>query len=81
MLSHELSDVFLMHEVVMILLPAESSAIEKLVPHAGVANVLHDSKIVVRQSWNLASLPSSAARLARFAKVLETCLQPFSQYY
>ena len=61
MLLHKSSDIFLVHEVVLILLPVKCWAIEHLVSPGSTTNVLLDLHIIVCQSGDLASLPGEVA--------------------
>ena len=62
-LSHELKDVLLVHEIILILLPLEGCAVEELVSQAGGTNILLDLHIVVREPGNFASLPGEDAQV------------------
>ena len=68
MSSHEFPDVLLVHVVVLILLPIDCGAIEKLVPHASVPNILLDLHIIVRKSWNPTSLPRKESNVPTIVK-------------
>ena len=57
MLSHELTNVLLVHEVVLVLLPVQSGSIEQLVTQTGAADVLLDLLIAERESGHLSALP------------------------
>ena len=54
-LTHELANLLLVHEVVLVLLPVQSGSIEQLVTHASVADVLLDLLITERESGHLST--------------------------
>ena len=59
--SDKLPNILLVHEVVLVLLPFQGSAVEQLIPHAGVVDVLLDFLVVVRHPGDLSSLPREVA--------------------
>ena len=57
MLSHESSDILLVHEIILVLLPLQSWRIEHLISPTSTANILLDFLVVMAESWDFTSLP------------------------
>ena len=55
--SHESSDVFLVHVVVLVLLPLEGWSVKHLISPSSSSDVLLDLHVAVAQSWDFSSLP------------------------
>ena len=64
-LSHELANILLVHEVVLVLLPVQSGRIEQLVTQASATDVLLNLLIAERESGHLSALPVIPAVVQR----------------